>query len=355
MPSDKLPISHLYTTLGSSMIFSKTNIFILFTILITPISYASVSLSKNSAQIFLFLGGDSPSVHEDILLNKNISGAQVIYSWKKLEPKKGVYNFDQIKTDLKFMDSIHKKLWIQIQDKSFDPKVVNVPNYLISKEYYGGISKQVDFAGEGKPLGEGWVANMWEPKVRERFQLLLKHLGQQFDGKIAGINLTETAIDLDEKNPPKGFSNDAYFQSVLDNMLALSQSFNQSSVVQYVNFFPGEWNNDHQYMSRLFTFAIKHNIGLGGPDGVPYRKGMMKNSYPFFHQYKNTLPQISIAIQEPDYTYTNPKTGHKFTANEIYRFATEYLGVKVLFWNIQQPQYSQQVIPLLENIHSKKG
>ncbi|WP_199911777.1 hypothetical protein [Dongshaea marina] len=230
------------------------------------------------------------------------------------------------------------------------PEIINVPDYLRAKRYAGGITPQTDFPGEGKPLSSGWVAKMWIPCVRERFQKLLQQLGKAFDGEIAGINLTETAISLDEKNLPTHFSYDRYFGSVLANMLALRQAFQRSQVVQYVNFFPGEWNNDRQYMSRLFAFALKYHIGLGGPDVVPYRKGQMKNSYPFFHCNKGRLPLIAMAIQEPDYSYTTPETGQKFTATQLYRFATRYLGAKVIFWNIQQPQYSQQVKPLLNKV-----
>lgn len=43
-----------------------------------------------------------------------------------------------------------------------------------------------------------------------------------------------------------------------------------------------EWNNDRKYMERFFNIANENKFGLGGPDVAPYRKGQMKNSYPFF-------------------------------------------------------------------------
>lgn len=55
-------------------------------------------------------------------------------------------------------------------------------------------------------------------------------------------------------------------------------------------------------MSGLFLYAIKHQIGLGGPDVVPYRMAQMKNSYPFFHKLTGKLLS-GMAIQEPDYTF----------------------------------------------------
>lgn len=77
----------------------------------------------------------------------------------------------------------------------------------------------------------------------------------------------------------------------------------------------------------------------------------MKNSYPFFNRYKEKLPLVAFAIQEPDYTYINPKTGKHFTVKEIYDFANNYLGASILFWNIQQPQYTKEVLPFLNNIN----
>lgn len=109
------------------------------------------------------------------------------------------------------------------------------------------------------------------------------------------------------RKPPKGFSCDNYFASEIENLAFARKVFTKSYVVQYVNFWPCEWNNDKNYMSRLFEFASTHNIGLGGPDIVPNRKAQMKNSYPFFNQYKNKLALVAMAVQEPTLTYINKR------------------------------------------------
>jgi hypothetical protein len=299
--------------------------------------------------IYLFLGSNSPNKYKILLENKNIKGAQIIYSWKTLEPEKNHYNFTPVKNDLKFLESIHKKLFIQIQDKSFNVKNIPIPDYLQNKKYHYGIEKQVDFSGPEKSVGIGWVTKQWNPLVQKRFQKLIIALGKRFDGKIAGINLSETAIDISHSKINRKFCK-AYFQSVLKNDFVLRSSFKKSIVVQYVNFFPCEWNNDHHYMSHIFSFAKKNNIGLGGPDVVPYRIGQMKNSYPFFHGYMKQLKSIAFAIQQPDYTYINPKTKHHFTPQELYSFAISYLGSTIIFWNIQQPEFSKYVLPMIQRV-----
>jgi len=239
-------------------------------------------------------------------------------------------------------------LFIQIQDRSFTPDNIPVPNYPLArgKPYFGGIVEQIDNPGEGLPKASGWVAKQWLPAVQARFQKLLLALAQEFDGTIKGINLPETAIDLNEADKPAHFC-DNYMQSIQENMLSARNAFRNSKVVQYVNFIPCEWQNSKGYIASLFKLASENNIGIGNPDTVPYKKAHMENAYYWINLYKTKLPLITMAIQEPDYTYTNPQTGNKFTIKELYEFDKNYIGADILFWNIQEPQFSQQVLPYL--------
>ncbi len=316
--------------------------------LLCLIFFSSTCFAKNNLpHLFLFLGGDEASFHKKELENSCVTGAQIIYSWKQLEPKKGVYDFSKIENDLNFLNSIHKYLFIQLQDRSFEPTIFNIPDYIREdKIYHGGVAMQYDFPGEGKSITMGWVARVWDPAVKERFHLLIEKLADQFDGKIYGINLPETAVDFDPNNPPKDFTFDNYFRAELENIGMVKKSFHKSIVIQYVNFFPGEWNNDHRYMSRLFSYAIQHQIGLGGPDVVPYRKAQMKNSYPFFHKFRGKL-LTGMAIQEPDYTYKNPATEDYYKFSDFYEFTKNYLGASLLFWNVQKPFFTEQLMPKL--------
>jgi hypothetical protein len=304
---------------------------------------------SNLPKLFLFVGGDTDlKTYQKTLSNPCITGVQVIYSWKKLEPKKGVYDFSEIDNNLAFLNGMHKKLFIQLQDRSFDPNNIPVPDYLREdKIYKGGVAMQFDFAGKSKPITEGWVAKVWAPPVRERFQQLMTELAIHFDGKIDGINLPETAVDFNPKKLPEEFSPDKYFYGELENLDKARKTFHHTIVMQYVNFFPGEWNNNHQYMSRLFSYAEKHHISLGGPDVVPYRKGQMENSYPFFHQYGRNLPEVGMAIQSPDYKYENPMTRRYYHFFDLYSFAKNYLGATIIFVDVEASFFSKEVEPKL--------
>lgn len=208
-------------------------------------------------------------------------------------------------------------------------------------KYQGGLVAQVDNSGEGKAQGYGWVAIQWNTALRKRYQDLLFELAKEFDGRITGINLPETAVDIDMKQDKTGFSCDRYFSAELDNIKFARQVFKKSYVVQYVNFCPCEWDNDRQYMSRFFNFASKNKIGLGGPDIVPYQSAQMKNAYPFFNRYKGKLDLVAMAVQEPTLTYTNPKTKKAFTQEEFTNFAENDLGANIIFWSTTTPWLKQ--------------
>jgi hypothetical protein len=286
---------------------------------------------------FLFLGSDELSASRTLLERPDIAGAQIVYSWRRLEPVKGRYNFEPIEADLKVAEQAGKKLFVQVQDRFFSASARNLPEYLLKDpEYRGGLARQIDNPGEGKPQAAGWVAMQWHAPVQARFQALLAALAKRFDGRVYGVNLPETAADLADPKAD-GFSCDSYFNAALANIVSARRAFRRSHVVQYVNFWPCEWNNDRRYMSRFFEFAIAESIGLGGPDIIPYRRGQMKNAYPFFNRHRGKLPIVAMAVQQPTLTYRNPTTKRPFTRDEIVAFADDYLGVDVIFWTAEAP------------------
>jgi hypothetical protein len=305
-----------------------------FIFLISCINFLHASVPEN----YIYTSSDDLHSIEKLITRKDIGGVQIVYNWRSLEKAKGMYDFSKIEKDLEYLTKLNKKLFIQLQDRFFEPEARYVPDYILNeKEYTGGLVSQFDNPGENKPVGNGWVTQQWNPAVQQRFQKLIGVLAEKFDGKIQGINLPETSIDIDMKKDKTGFSCDKYFQAELSNLKFARNAFKKSYVLQYVNFFPCEWENDHQYMSRLFEFAKENNVGLGGPDIVPNKNGQMKNSYPFFNKYKGNLSLVAMAVQEPTLTYINPKTKKPFTKEEFVEYAENYLGVNIIFWSIESP------------------
>ncbi|VVD82807.1 hypothetical protein PHO31112_01199 [Pandoraea horticolens] len=280
--------------------------------------------------------GDFDSV-KTLLNRPDISGAQIVYPWRMLEKSKGVYDFSPIEKDLAHLQSLHKRLFIQLQDRFFSIDARRIPQYLLEDPVYGGgLVKQGDASGE-----TGWASKQWNPHLRERYQALLKALAEHFDGRIRGINLPETAIDVADRKDHGDFTCDGYFQATIDNMAYARKVFRQSAVVQYVNFWPCEWNNSHRYMERTFEFAAAHHIGLGGPDVLPYKPGQMHNAYPFFNRYKGRLDLVAMAVQEPDLNYRDPRTGKRAGKAEQTDFAVNYLGANIIFWATSAPGFRE--------------
>ena len=133
-------------------------------------------------------------------------------------------------------------------------------------------------------------------------------------------------------------------------MKALKRAFPRSVAMQYGNFMPGEWRptNDRGYLRAIFHAAAESNVGMGGPDLLPYRPGQLKSSYPLIREVAGRVP-TGIAVQDGNLAEVNPATGKRVEVSELVRFATEYLNVDYIFWGTEEPYYSEAVIPFLRS------
>jgi hypothetical protein len=309
-----------------------------------------------SVRHYVFFGADRERIHEAAFLGcAALEGAQLKYFWKALEPEKDRYDFREIRQDLAFLKAHHKKLFVQLQDATFSPANDGVPAYLRNDpRYHGGADPQYSYSDddEARAVPAGWVARCWDPAVRERFEKLLAALGKEFDGKIEGINLPETAADFGETGRlyPKGFTPAGYRDAVIANMKALKRAFPHSVVMQYANFMPGEWlpENDHAYLRDVYRAAARLGAGVGGPDLLPFRKGQLDHSYPLIRGIAGEVP-TGIAVQDGNYEAMNPRTGKRIALSELLRFAQDYLKVDYIFWCDQEPYYSKELIPFLNH------
>lgn len=323
---------------------------------ITQFLIGGNTFSKTMPDNYVFFNLDRERIWEPWFCDQKLFvGAQIKYPWKTLETAEDTYDFQSIISDLAFLDSKGKKLFIQMQDVSFDASIINVPAYILKgTEYNGGANLQYyvsdDF--DNNPQKAGWVARRWDPTVSTRFHKLLEELGNKLDGRIAGITLPETSVDFGStgKLYPSGFNPGGYRDAIKQNIYAAHLAFSESTVIQYANFMPGEWlpGDNKGYLSSVFEYARLLNIGIGGPDIIPNRKGQMNHSYKYAHDYRGLL-RIGYAVQEGNYSQTNAKTGAKLTVREIYEFATDYLGVDYIFWYPEEPYFTRDVLPYLKN------
>lgn len=317
-------------------------------------------VTQGTIKHFVFFAKERERIHEESFLsNENIAGAQLKYSWRELEPREDEYNVELIQADLDFLTSKGKKLFIQIQDVTFDTALAKpIPDYLITgKQYHGGMHIQYATNDKDEILGAGgYVARRWDKAVAERFGKLLTALSARFNGKIEGINLPETSVEFGNSGKlyPEGFSPEAYRNAVINYMAMLRKSFSSSTVIQYANFMPAEAPRraSKLYLESLYEFAGKNKVGMGGPDILVYQQPHMNHSYKFLRQYADTI-MSGAAVQDGNYEVINPNTGKRVTVKEIYDFANEYLGLDYIFWGTQEPYYTSEVLPFLKGEKQK--
>ena len=305
---------------------------------------AKCPIEKSKIKHFVYFSRDREAIRNHPFLKiLNFDGAQIMYSWKQLEPQKGKYDFSIIKDDYEYLLSMGKKLFIQLQDGTFNPNYDAAPDYLKTNEYDDGSVIQYD--DKGKP--DGWVAKRWNTKVQERFALLLTEMGKEFDGKIEGINLQETSLG-DIKDPT--FSPKLYTEGLKINMLSLKHAFPISTTMQYANFIPGEWlpGDDKGYLRSIYSYGQEIGVGLGGPDLMVQKKAQLNHAIALLHEGNYTVP-LGIAVQDGNYIgETNNNTiskDHKNIVPMLEAFANDFLKVGYMFWVNQEPYFSKDVIP----------
>ena len=314
---------------------------------------AACPITKDNIQHFVYFARDREAIIDHpLLLHPMFKGAQIMYTWKDFEPQKGKYDFSNLKQDYEYLKKFGKKIFIQLQDATFNPDYKAIPGYLFTDEYSGGATLQYD--DEKKPAG--WVAKRWNKKVRERFALFLQALGKEYDGKIEGINFQETSIGVSSKTD-SSFSEQGYIEGLKENMLALKKSFPKSTTMIYANFTPGEWLpwNDKGYLRSLYQYGEEIGVGLGGPDLMVTRKGQLNHALTFMHEKHYTVP-IGIAIQDGNYIgktgadkdYDEKDTLEKKSRQNLvpllHAFAKDFLKVNYMFWVNQDPYFKTDVM-----------
>ena len=326
---------------------------------ITDVSTQTRS-DERAPQNFVYFGRDRSRISDaEFLATDSAIGAQLKYTWRELEPERDRYDVRLILDDLAFLEQHGKRLFIQLQDLSFDNDIVNVPDYLREDPAFGGgVARKYEFEDddESRPVPDGWVARRWDPAVRERFSELLRALGRELDGRIEGLNFAETSIEFGESGElhPPGFSYHSYFEGVKDLMSAARDAFRESRVIQYANFMPGEWlpGNDHGYLRGVYAHADRIGAGIGGPDLLPHRRWQRIHSYKLIAaRSPNTV--AGIAVQWGNLEDQNPTTGRRVTVDELYTFAREQLRVDYIFWGTQEPYYSEEILPYLHELDAR--
>jgi len=335
---------------------SQRDVVASITLLAAFVSACAAPPAGSGPQHFIYFGLDRERIQEPAFLETpGIVGAQLKYTWRELEPERDQYDFQALREDLAFLEQHGKRLFIQLQDVSFDTSRINVPRYLLEDSTFrGGVAQTYWFEdSESAATPEGWVARRWDPAVRARFIALLQALGGEFDGRIEGVNLPESIIEFGRsgKLHPAGFTFEGYAESVKAIMTAAKEAFPQSRVIEYANFMPGESlpEDDHGYLREVYAYAERIGVGVGGPDLLPHRWGQRNNSLPLIAA-RGAGTVAGMAVQYGNLDDVDRQTGKQVTVAELADYARDSLRLDYVFWGTQEPYYSNDIIPYLRDL-----
>lgn len=302
--------------------------------------------AASSPQHFIYVGRDRERLTDTAFLNHPaIAGAQVRYTWRELERARDQYDFQPVIDDIAILAAHGKRLFIQVQDVTFSENLP-VPDYLMSDAFGGGAERKWEAGASGVQF-DGWMARRWDARVRGRFARLLDTLGTVVDTRIAGINLPETATAFDNgKAPPRGYSPEAYAEGIKLLMSAARRAFPHAVVIQYANFMPGDDPPSTPFLRDVYAHAAATGVGVGGPDILPFRRFQRLNSLPLIGG-RPAHVVAGMAVQDGNLRDVNPATGQLVTVAELYRYAVQELRLDYIFWGIEEPFYTDAILPFL--------
>lgn len=260
-------------------------------------------------------------------LDEVFKGVQIKFRWRELEEDENHYNFNKIEKLLKIVKKYNKKLFLQIQERSYREGEIPIPDYLYKEpQYQGGVAlfKASYQLKKGKQVGS--VAKIWNKNILERFNKLIKALGNRFDGEPAfeGINFPETALPINRKQTPD-FSAQNYLEALKLRLNVAKNAFKKSVVIQYTNYM--EKNN----LEELIQHCYETGVGIGSPDLVPdngrHKKKARIPAYDYYPAYANKMP-LGVAVQLENFTR---KKGI-FTLDDFWNMGVITLKLNYIFW-----------------------
>jgi len=167
--------------------------------------------------------------------NPNFKGINAWHYWREVESGKGVYNFNEIATELAKAKSMGKQYWLTMMFKTFATRHTPcVPNYMLTAEYQGGQSVRYNSDGSVRSC----VAKVWVPAVQARLNSLYSALGQRFDAdsNFEGIATSENSLSgTNVMTNSSGYTLQNYTNGLKSGMAALASAFPRSQVSVTVN------------------------------------------------------------------------------------------------------------------------
>ncbi|MCE9550137.1 MAG: glycoside hydrolase [Betaproteobacteria bacterium] len=285
-------------------------------------------------------------VYDELKSTPALRGVQIRYTWAELETSYDVYNFSSIDKRLAELAAQNKRLVILLQTKSFDPKIVPVPDYLKTDAYEGGI---FTFNNGKSAIIKGYNIKLWNSNVLSRMNKLLQELGKRYNSHpyFEGIGLPETAMGA-PITPLSNTQVDGFYSNLLiANKKMREEFFPNTMTFQFTNY-------PRPILESFINNLSAMGTGLGGPDifiedpglNHPGNKYTPSGVYSHYPKLSGIIPLTPSVMQA---NYKNTKwdgTGYKPTILELLAFARDKLKANYIFWT-RDPEYFPQVLEML--------
>lgn len=284
-------------------------------------------------------------VYSELKSTPALRGVQIRYSWAELETSYGVYNFTSIDRRLAELAAQNKRLVILLQIKSFDPKIIPVPEYLKAGIYDEGIFA---FNNGGSAIIKGHNIKLWNSKVRDRLVALVRALGKRFNSHpyFEGIGLTETSMGA-----PITALSSAQVDDFYSNLLIINKNMRDS----FPNTMTFQFTNYPRPALKSFIESLSAmGAGLGGPDTFIEDPGLnhpgdeysSSGVYSYYPKLSGIIP-LTPSVMQSNYENTRwDGKGHEPTILELLTFARDKLKANYIFWT-RAPGYYPKVLAIL--------
>jgi hypothetical protein len=239
----------------------------------------------------------------------------VRYYWRDLETAPGVYDFSRIQRDLDLVASQGMRLIVNPADKTFK-NTPPVPNYL---------------TGYLLPNRKGGQSvKRWDPYVVNRWVALMDAIGKRFDShpNFEAIATEESALSVNNDIlTNNGYTPEKYRDALIDMLQRTAQAFPTSRTFWYMNFFPMR----QDYIAQVARAVAPYDVAMGGPDILPDDYAIKTHAYPFYDQFKDTMPLFCVAMLD-SYKHYHEGTSTLWTMEEIFEFGRDQLHLNYMLW-----------------------
>ena len=273
-------------------------------------------------------------IEQDILINPDIEGVKVKFSWHDLEPRRGAYDFSEIEDDIALLKRYDKQLWIQIEYITWNSTAhPETPAYMWNDSSYGGDPRY--YGNYERTVQDGgWYPLFWNARVRERLAALVSALGERFNDEptVEGLSIPETAAAQ-----TSGFDCNEYLKTLKEMVTTANRAFSNKHVIHNLNFACFDLAEHASWLNSI-------GVGIGTPDIYTFKSDLTQGVYPLFLKYGDSVT-VGPDVQWANYDRND------LTVAQILDFAIKNTNPWYIFWQRREPYFSEQ---LLRAIHSRK-